>query len=162
MHGTGRLQFVYRLVDRRPRSFHCGHCVVLPRCGTSTGIGSGRVADDFVSGRVLSSAFYAEVVGPLLGHRRHSAGLLGSGSDVLGFDTAVFTDHGWGPRMHVFVAASEVDGVRRVLDAGLPEQFRGWPVRFGWDGGPDQHAHRLAAPTGRAGRSRSSFGRAGR
>jgi hypothetical protein len=36
--------------------------------------------------------------------------------------------------MHVFVAASDVDAVRRDLDASLPEQFRGWPVRFGWDG----------------------------
>ena len=72
----------------------------------------------------------------MLHHRRHSAALLGWGSDVLGFDTAVSTDHGWGPRMHVFLAASDVDAVRRDMDAGLPEQFRGWPVRFGWDGVP--------------------------
>jgi len=32
------------------------------------GVGSGGVADEFVSGRELSSAFYAEVVSPLLGH----------------------------------------------------------------------------------------------
>jgi len=101
------------------------------------------VVDDFVSGRELSSAFYVEVVSPLLHGRRHSAALLGRGSDVLGFDTKVSTDHGWGPRLHVFVAESEVDAVRQVLDAGLPERFRGWPVRFGWDAVPTQHHVRV-------------------
>ena len=110
-------------------------------------LGSGRVADDFVPGRALSSAFYTDVVAPLLHARPHSAALLGSGSDVLGFDTAVSTDHGWGPRMDVFVRPSDVDAVRRDLDAGLPEQFRGWPVRFGWDGVPTQHHIRVSTLT---------------
>jgi hypothetical protein len=111
----------------------------LPRERWDFGVGSGRVADEFVPGRALSSAFYAEVVAPLLHARPHSAALLGWGSDVLGFDTTVSTDHGWGPRMHVFVGPSDVDAVRRDLAAGLPEQFRGWPERFGWDGVPTQH-----------------------
>jgi hypothetical protein len=111
------------------------------------GVGSGCVVDEFVSGRDLSSAFYAEAVAPLLGRRRHSAALLGWGSDVLGFDSEVSTDHGWGPRMHVFVAATEVDAVRRDLDAGLPEHFRGWPVRFGWDTVPTQHHVRVSTLT---------------
>ena len=46
--------------------------------------------------------------------------------------------------MHVFVAAAEVDTVRRDLDAGLPERFRGWPVRFDLDGVPDQHHVRVS------------------
>ena len=51
--------------------------------------------------------------------------------------------------MHVFLAASDVDAVRRDMDAGLPEQFRGWPVRFGWNGVPTQHHVRVAhSPTG--------------
>jgi uncharacterized protein DUF4037 len=108
------------------------------------GVGSGGVVDEFVSGRELSSAFYAEVVSPLLDQRLHSAALLGWGSDVLGFDTEMSTDHGWGPRMHVFVAASEVDAVRRDLDSGLPEHFRGWPVRFGWEGVPTRHHVRVS------------------
>jgi hypothetical protein len=94
---------------------------------------------DFVSGRELSATFHAEVVGPLLGGRPHSAALLGTGSDVLGYDTPVSTDHGWGPRMQVFVAAAEVGPVRAALDAGLPERFRGWPVRYGWDAVPVGH-----------------------
>jgi Domain of unknown function (DUF4037) len=58
---------------------------------------------------------------------------------VLGYDTARSTDHGWGPRMHVFVAEPDVGEVQRLIGAGLPERFRGWPVRFGWDAVPVQH-----------------------
>ncbi|MCO1659449.1 DUF4037 domain-containing protein [Pseudonocardia humida] len=99
----------------------------------------------FVPGRELSAAFHAEVVGPLLVGVPHSAALLGTGSDVLGYDTPVSTDHGWGPRMQVFVARERVDDVRRVVDAGLPERFRGWPVRFGWDSVPVRHHVQVAA-----------------
>jgi hypothetical protein len=70
----------------------------------------------------------------------HSAGLLGWGSDVLGFDTERSTDHGWGPRVLIFTA----DGVAFPLT--LPETFRGWPVRYGWDAVAVQHRvtwHRL-------------------
>ena len=75
-------------------------------------------------------------MGPLLGAVRHSAALLGFGSDVLGFDTERSTDHGWGPRLQVFVAESDVQAVDEVIEAQLPEHYRGWPVRFGWDAVP--------------------------
>jgi hypothetical protein len=55
------------------------------------------------------------------------------GSDVLGFDTERSTDHGWGPRLHLFAARADVEGVAELIEAGLPEQFRGWPTRYGWD-----------------------------
>jgi hypothetical protein len=87
----------------------------------------------FLPGRDLAAAFYAEVVADLVGGELHAAALLGWGSDVLGYDTARSTDHGWGPRLQVFVDAAAVDRVRPAVDAGLPSTFRGWPVRFGWD-----------------------------
>jgi hypothetical protein len=59
----------------------------------------------FVSGLDLSAAFYAEAVAPLVGDVPHAAGLVGWGSDVLGFDTSRSTDDGWGPRLRVFVAS---------------------------------------------------------
>jgi len=58
---------------------------------------------------------------------------------VLGFDTGRSTDHGWGPRLKVFVDAGEVLPVRDAIDAGLPDEFRGWPTRFGWDEVPVTH-----------------------
>jgi hypothetical protein len=50
---------------------------------------------------------------PAAGPPAALGGAAGLRSDVLGFDTAVSTDHGWGPRTHVFVALAEVDTVRR-------------------------------------------------
>ncbi len=75
---------------------------------------------EFVPGRELARAFYEEVVSELVGDVEHSAALLGWGSDVLGFDTDRSTDHGWGPRLRVFVHASEVERVRAAVDAACP------------------------------------------
>ena len=96
-------------------------------------------ATDFVSGIDLARLFYVEVVRPLIEGRTHSAARLDSGSDVLGFDTPRSTDHGWGPQLHLFVVASEVDAVRTIIDSGLTEEFHGLPVRFGWDEVAIQH-----------------------
>lgn len=98
-----------------------------------------RMTQTFVPSLELNAAFYAEVVAPLLGPVEHAAALLGWGSDVLGYDTARSTDHGWGPRLQIFVAADDVDAVREQVDARLPRTFRNWPVRFGWDAVPEQH-----------------------
>jgi hypothetical protein len=92
-----------------------------------------------VPGREVSGAFYAEIVRPLVGRAPHAAALLGWGSDVLGYDTARSTDHGWGPRLQVFVEPADVEDVTRRVAGGLPEEFRGWPVRFGWDGVATRH-----------------------
>jgi hypothetical protein len=83
-----------------------------------------------MSGLDLSRRFYSEVVAALLGDLPHSAGLLGPGSEVLGFDDEVSTDHDFGPRVQVFVA--EPEAVARAQDAlkALPETFEGFPVFF--------------------------------
>ncbi|MBA2475344.1 MAG: hypothetical protein H0V40_05245, partial [Actinobacteria bacterium] len=88
---------------------------------------------DFVPGLELSQRFYEEAVAPLLGGVLHSAALLGWGSEVLGLDTPRSTDHGWGPRLQIFVAERDARAVDQVLEARLPELYGGWPVRFGWD-----------------------------
>ena len=94
---------------------------------------------EFVPGLELSRAFYVEVVAEILGGVPHAAALLGRGSDVLGFDTPRSTDHGWGPRLQVFVAEDDVERVRRMVGDGLPGVFRGWPTRYGWDEFPVIH-----------------------
>jgi len=88
---------------------------------------------EFLPGLELSRAFYEEVVREILGDMPHSAARLGWGSDVLGFDTERSTDHGWGPQLQVFVE-EPFD-----IDSRLPEMFRGWPVRYGWDDKPVEH-----------------------
>ena len=92
----------------------------------------------FVPGWDLAHAFYDEVVGPAVRPTPHAAALVGTGSDVLGYDTARSTDHGWGPRMHVFVGEEEVAGLAASVEAALPPTFRDWPTRYGWDAVPVQ------------------------
>jgi Domain of unknown function (DUF4037) len=95
----------------------------------------------FVPGLELNAAFYREVVAPAARHWRHSAGRLGWGSDVLGFDTERSTDHGWGPSIQLFVEDADVEQVRDAVERALPEHFQGWPVRYGWDEHPvEAHA----------------------
>lgn len=93
----------------------------------------------FEPGLALAAAFYGEVLEPTLTGITHAAGLLGWGSDVLGFDTERSTDHGWGPRAQIFVDAEHLDGVSERVEAILPTTFRGWPTRFGWDDTPSRH-----------------------
>lgn len=77
---------------------------------------------------------FAEVVQPLLRETfpalRYAAALLGSGSEVLGFDTEMSTDHDWGPRVDLFLAAEEPFEIRGRIDAmlreRLPRRFRGY------------------------------------
>jgi Domain of unknown function (DUF4037) len=101
----------------------------------------------FVSGRELSAAFYADVIRPVLDREApglvYSAALIGTGSEVVGFDTERSTDHGWGPRLEIFVRpqdhAAAADLVA-VLDERLPETFLGYPVRYPrMDGAPPLH-----------------------
>jgi hypothetical protein len=87
----------------------------------------------FISARDLSAGFHDEVIRPLLTGIPYAAGLLGWGSDVLGYDTARSMDHGWGPRLHIFVDAHQVDRVTQAIERGLPTEYRGHAVRFGWD-----------------------------
>lgn len=86
----------------------------------------------FVPGLVLSREFYHGLVRPVLDARfpglPHSAALLGRGSEVLGFDDEMSTDHDWKPRVLLFLRegdharrGEEVDG---VLRRELPASFR--------------------------------------
>ncbi|UCM86988.1 DUF4037 domain-containing protein [Streptomyces marincola] len=99
----------------------------------------------FVPGLELSRRFYLEAVRPLLAECApgvtHSAARLGSGSEVLGFDTARSADHEWGPRLHLFLRPRDVarhgPGITAWLSERLPKTFLGHPTHF--------------APTGEAG-----------
>lgn len=90
----------------------------------------------FVPAARLCAGFYADVLSPALAGVHHAAGLLGAGSDVLGYDTERSTDHDWGPRASVFVDEADVLEARSRVARALPESYRGWPVRFGRDGQP--------------------------
>ncbi|MFJ3953657.1 DUF4037 domain-containing protein [Streptomyces libani] len=92
----------------------------------------------FIPGLDLSHRFYLEAVRPLLDEAApgvtHSAARLGSGSEVLGFDTARSADHEWGPRLQIFLRSQDVTrhGARitALLSERLPKTFRGYPTHF--------------------------------
>ncbi len=93
---------------------------------------------EFIKGLELSRLFYEEAVRPVLAAEfpalRYAAALVGTGSEVLGFDTEMSADHGWGPRLDLFLREEDYDSARdAVHDAlrrKLPHRFRGYPTSF--------------------------------
>lgn len=94
----------------------------------------------FLPGLDLAERFYREAVRPLL-EVPHAAALIGPGSEVLGFDTGMSTDHDWGPRLLLFL-----DGPPPDFSRLLPKRFLGWSTHFA-PPDPDDNGTRLLADT---------------
>jgi hypothetical protein len=102
----------------------------------------------FIKGLRLSDHFYEEIVKPVLVSEFaglvHSAALIGYGSEVLGYDTPLSTDHEWGPRLLLFLTEdgykSQGERIIEVLSRKLPYEFMGYSTHFG---APDQEGVRL-------------------
>ncbi|WP_407700808.1 hypothetical protein [Streptomyces endophyticus] len=98
----------------------------------------------FIPGIELSRALYEEAVRPILREAfpglRHAAARIGSGSEVLGFDTPRSADHEWGPRLELFLTpedrAEHGARIHDVLAQRLPKHVRGWPTHFQESGNP--------------------------
>ncbi len=92
----------------------------------------------FINGLDLSEIFYLEAVKPLLEQHypnlTYSAGLLGAGSEILGFDTEQSTDHDWGPRLMLFLREEDHAKLKQELNqlfrTKLPREVRGYPTNF--------------------------------
>jgi hypothetical protein len=63
-----------------------------------------------MNGIEIARRYYLDEVAPGLAGTRHAAALLGSGSEVLGFDDEVSTDHDFGPRVQIFQGGRETVG----------------------------------------------------
>ncbi len=109
---------------------------------------------DFIPGLELAEAFFREAVEPIIAARhprlRYTAAIIGPGSEVLGFDDLISTDHHWGPRAMLFLQPADHAAHRRAIDAllstELPHKFRGYPTNFA-EPDPDDHGVRLLSPT---------------
>ncbi|MHA2368553.1 MAG: DUF4037 domain-containing protein [Candidatus Hodarchaeales archaeon] len=96
--------------------------------------------EHFIKGLDLSQLFYEEAVRPILESEfpdlAYSAGHLGAGSDVLGFDTKQSMDHDWGPKLLVFLREDDYKSFQKPLDDilghNLPAEIHGLPVNFGY------------------------------
>ena len=93
---------------------------------------------DFIPGLELARRYYHEAVKPILASDYpdllHSAGLIGLGSEVLGFDTAMSTDHNWGAQVMLYLSQADhahlADDLRQTLGHKLPFTFRGYPTHL--------------------------------
>lgn len=92
----------------------------------------------FIPGLKLSKLFFEKEVQSLLSKEfpklQYSAGLLGEGSEVLGYDTEQSADHNWGPRVFLFVKEQDYKNKQKILkylDKELPKQFMGFATDFG-------------------------------
>ncbi len=93
---------------------------------------------DFMPGLELSRLFYVEAVKPVLDAEfpdlRYDAAVIGSGSEVLGFDTEMSRDHHWGPRVTIFVSAAEhaqvAAAIAETMRRRLPYTIRGYSTSF--------------------------------
>src|SRR5215475_8634524 len=92
----------------------------------------------FIPGLELAGKFYQEAVRPILesdfSFAPFSAALIGTGSEVLGFDTEMSTDHHWGPRAMLFLNESDYDryagAITESLRRKLPLRFYGYSTNY--------------------------------
>lgn len=107
----------------------------------------------FTPGLELSRRFFYEAVRPIVQRAtpelKYAAGLIGSGSEVLGFDDEMSTDHHWGPRVMLFVDTDDLADIRTrvvgVLREQLPAEFLGYPTNFGAPNPEDKNTQLLVA-----------------
>ncbi len=93
----------------------------------------------FVPGLELSRIFFKEAVAPILAREypelSYAAARLGSGSDVLGYDTPRSIDHDWGPRLQLFLATDDYEAAKESLNETLriqlPKRVLGYSTHFG-------------------------------
>jgi hypothetical protein len=89
----------------------------------------------FIPGLDLCGRYYTELARPLLDRHfpglRYAAALIGYGSEVLGFDTAMSMDHAWSPRFLLFLAEADLPlatEIRAIFRRELPTHFLGFPL----------------------------------
>lgn len=89
----------------------------------------------FIKGIELCRRFHLEIVEPVMAGNysflSYSSALMGPGSEVLGYDTEMSTDHDWVPRVYLFL--NQLDSgyseqIQSTLYKQAPERFYGFPV----------------------------------
>lgn len=96
------------------------------RAGNSTGL---EISRQFISDALLP--FLRKSLPKL--YDRLAVAVVGTGSDVLGWDDEISRDHHWGPRANVMYLREDAERVRpqlqEVLATQLPEKYQGFAVR---------------------------------
>ena len=75
---------------------------------------------EFIKGLDLCEGFFFDIAKPILDkhfqNMPYSSGLIGYGSDVLGYDDEISTDHMWGPRFYLFVKEEDLPRKPEFID----------------------------------------------
>lgn len=92
---------------------------------------------EFINGMELCRRFFDQAAAPILRNNFpelvYTAGLIGYGSDVLGYDDEISTDHMWGPRFYLFLSEGDIGLSRQIMSIfskQLPPEFLGYSVNF--------------------------------
>lgn len=92
---------------------------------------------EFIKGLDLCRGFFFDAAKPIFDRHfpslTYSAGLIGYGSDVLGYDDEVSRDHMWGPRFYLFLDKADISRKDEIFDAlaqELPYEYKGYSVNF--------------------------------
>lgn len=92
---------------------------------------------EFIKGLDLCEGFFYEHAKPIIDRYfpdlQYSAGLIGYGSDVLGYDDEVSCDHMWGPRFYMFLRKNDIckrDEIFEKFSENLPYMYKGYSVNF--------------------------------
>lgn len=110
----------------------------------------------FTPGLRLGRLFFQDAVRPIIERTvpalSYSAALIGSGSEILGFDDETSADHHWGPRVMLFLKQEDYDRLRQTiilaLRAQLPSEFLGYSTNYTEPDPDDNNTQRLADTDG--------------
>ena len=98
---------------------------------------------EFIKGIDLCEGFFNDIAKPIITSNYpdllYSAGLIGYGSDVLGYDDITSTDHMWGPRFYLFLRNEDIhiaDDIMNLFSREFPYTYKGYSVNFSK---PDQN-----------------------
>lgn len=92
----------------------------------------------FIPGLELSERFFLDAVKPIMKEKfpqiAYAAARLDYGSDVLGFDTPMSMDHGWGPKLSLYLSqeiyAAYSDQLDDYFSNYLPFDILSFPTNF--------------------------------
>ncbi|MGD2078589.1 MAG: DUF4037 domain-containing protein [Chloroflexota bacterium] len=109
----------------------------------------------FIPGLELARLLYRQAVAPILAEAYpdlpYSAGLLGTGSEVLGFDDVMSTDHHWGPRLLLFLRSEDearlATEISQNLARQLPPNIAGYSTHWS-EPDPDDGGNQFMRPAG--------------
>lgn len=86
----------------------------------------------------LAELFYRDIIRKKLEKDypklEYAAALIGQGSEVLGFDDEISTDHHWGPRLQLFLKEEDYDKnnftIKKYFSKNLPFTFLGYSTNW--------------------------------